>query len=69
MRLWKVDKVRNLFGREQTRMMSVLEPSSLAPFLKDSQQPAFAREAEWNRLLSAEMAMATLESRSTRGFI
>ena len=56
--LWQLEEVRELLDPRSMRSLSVLEPSAVATFLKASQQPNFAREAEWNRLLTLELSLA-----------
>jgi hypothetical protein len=56
--LWKSEEIRSLLDASSMRSVAILEPSALAAFLQASQHPGFARDAEWNRLLSLEMALS-----------
>jgi hypothetical protein len=65
-RLWKavadlaIDGGGTITAGIRSRMQSLssLEQSAVATFLKASQQPKFAREAEWSRLLPLELSLA-----------
>ena len=57
-RLWKMDEVREVLDTQRMRTSSVLAPQALISFLESSKQPGFSRQAEWNRLLSIEMAFS-----------
>ena len=58
LRLWRLEEIRELLEMKSMRSLSVLEPAALAMFLRASQEPNFAREAEWNRLLTLELSVA-----------
>jgi hypothetical protein len=53
--LWQSAEVQQLMSQE-TPLMSVLDPSQLAQFLRLSQDFSFAFSPEWERLLSLQMA-------------
>jgi hypothetical protein len=55
-------EVREVLHIKRMRTSSVLDPQALASFLESSQQPGFSRQAEWNRLLSIEMALASADN-------
>jgi len=56
--LWQFEGIRELLDLKSMRSLSALEPTAVATFLKASQQPNFARETEWNRLLTLELSLA-----------
>ncbi len=58
LRLWTVPEIRKLLDSETMKTAAIFEPSALASFLKGSQVPDFSRSAEFNRILSLEMAIA-----------
>jgi asparagine synthase (glutamine-hydrolysing) len=60
--LWQMEEVHQTLDYRRMGSTSVLDPTAVASFLRASQTPDFNREAEWNRLLSLEMALA--QSRS-----
>lgn len=62
---WSSSEISSLLCGSEMKSASILDPSALATFLKASQEPAFARNSEWNRLLSVEMACAAAEACST----
>ncbi len=56
--LWQLEEIRELLDLKSMRSLCLLEPSAVTTFLKASQQPGFARDAEWNRLLTLELSLA-----------
>jgi hypothetical protein len=62
LKLWQLEEIRDLLDVKSMQSVSVLEPSAVTALLKASQQPNFAREAEWNRLLTLELSLALRSS-------
>lgn len=64
--LWKDEAVRSHLDPRSMRLASLLAPERLEGFLAASQQPDFAFEGGWNRVLSLEMAFRRLEQARLR---
>ena len=61
-RLWKLDEFRESLLPAQLSTPTVLDDGVLNHFLEESKQAGFARQVDWNRLISIELAMATVRN-------
>jgi hypothetical protein len=59
--LWKEKEVAELLQPPTMQSSCLLDNAGLQNFLRDSQQPGFSRDGEWQRLLSLEYTLRTLQ--------
>ena len=62
LRLWEEDEVRELLRPQSMRTAALLDPGNLRRFLEKSRHPGPFPDGEWQRLLSLEYALRTLET-------
>jgi len=66
MRLWSQDDVRALLDPRSMCLSALMDPGALDNFLRRSQNPTFAFDAQWNRVLTVECALRALRGAARR---